>query len=56
MCDEGKHRFFSRGGGPVLRIFLAKKGAAGQISLRNTGLGQCLASTDPDAQEAEYNS
>ena len=30
MCDEGKDRFLA------LRIFLAKKGAAGQINLRST--------------------
>ena len=33
MCDEGKDRFWG-----ALRIFLAENGAAGQISLRNTGL------------------
>ena len=40
MCDdsadEGKERFW---GGP--RIFLAKNGAAGEISLRNTAIVVC---------------
>ena len=36
MCDEGKDRFFFGGGS--LEFFLAEKGAAGQIILRNTDL------------------
>ena len=34
MCDDGKDRF----GGRALRIILAEKGAAGQISLRSTAV------------------
>ena len=37
MRDDGKDRFFWGEGRVALRIFLAEKGAAGQISLRSTG-------------------
>ena len=36
MCDEGKDGFLGGGGGAD--TFWTEKGAAGQISLRNTGL------------------